>query len=83
MKVISEFFALTYSIRVTEGTIDKISKNPSKKDRFTIISFYQVLTSKGMTTFPWKDKWKKKAPPKASFIVWTTYLKKDSFYRKS
>lgn len=52
LDAIIEFFDLLYSIRMIEVTIDEMNwREPSKKGRFTV-TFHQVLTNPGMTTFP-------------------------------
>jgi hypothetical protein len=44
---------------------------PSSKGAFEVRSYYQVLSSHGPISFPWKGIWRTKAPPRVAFFAWT------------
>ena len=49
---------------------------PARKGIFSVKSFYKALTPESNSHFPWRKIWSHKAPPKASFFVWTASLDK-------
>ncbi|XP_041027656.1 uncharacterized protein LOC121267709 [Juglans microcarpa x Juglans regia] len=71
-----DFFSLLYNI-TTAGPADDIMEwRPSKNGKFSVHSFYDILSAQDRPFFPWKNIWRSKAPPKAAFFVWTAALRK-------
>ena len=69
--VVSRFFELLYSQKVRYGGQDTICWVPLKKK-----SYYQVLSTLVWSTFPYKNIWKVKAPPRVALCVWMATLRK-------
>jgi hypothetical protein len=62
VEVVLSFFEMLYSFKVRQGDVDRIGWSPSKRSKFEVKSFYQVLTSPNGSPFPWKSIWRVKAP---------------------
>ncbi|KAG2707779.1 hypothetical protein I3760_05G162800 [Carya illinoinensis] len=73
---IADFYSFIYSIRVNSQQEDVIWWVPARKDIFSVKTFYKALTPESNSLFPWRKIWRRKAPPKASFFVWTASLGK-------
>jgi hypothetical protein len=55
VEVAVSFFERLYSFKLRQGEEDRIGWNPSKRRKFEVKSFYQVLTSQKESSFPWKS----------------------------
>ena len=55
---------------------DKIWWVSSKKGKFNVRSFYNILAWKEASPFPWKSNWRTKAPSRVAFFTWTAVLEK-------
>jgi hypothetical protein len=75
VKDLASFYSLLYS-HTLGGRADKIWWVPSRKGKFEVRSFYNILTSNVSPTFPWKSIWRMKAPPRVAFFVWSAALGK-------
>jgi hypothetical protein len=53
--VVVSFFERLYSFKLRQGEEDGIGWSPSKRSKFEVKSFYQVLTSQNGLSFPWKS----------------------------
>jgi hypothetical protein len=49
--VVFSFFEMLYSFRVRQGDVDRICWSPSKRRKFEVKSYYQVLTSPNGSPF--------------------------------
>ncbi|KAF5452893.1 hypothetical protein F2P56_021410 [Juglans regia] len=76
MESFVDFYSLLYSIRPNIQQEDGLWWCPARNGVFSVRSFYKVLTQVSEIQFPWKKLWRHKAPPKASFFVWTASLGK-------
>jgi hypothetical protein len=56
--------------------VDKFCWNPSKKELFDVISFFNVFIPHDSTPFPWRCIWWSKAPLKVVFFTWSVTLGK-------
>jgi hypothetical protein len=72
---LASLYSLMYSYNLGGGA-DKIWWVPNKKGKFEVKSFYFILNSFIIFTFPWKSIWRTKAPPRAAFFVWSVALDK-------
>jgi hypothetical protein len=54
------------------GGVDKIWWVPSRKGKFEVRSFYNILISNVSFPFLWKSIWRTKAPLRVAFFVWST-----------
>jgi hypothetical protein len=62
LDVISSFFELLYSCKISHGNVDRICWSPSKKGVFEVKSFYMALSILADEVFPWKIIWHSKVP---------------------
>jgi hypothetical protein len=69
-------FNLLYSFRMSRVYEDRICWTPSKRRMLEVRSFYRVLCPPAGSSFPWKNIWRNKAPPRVAFFIWTTMLGK-------
>jgi hypothetical protein len=76
MDVISSFFELLYSCKISQGNVDRIRWFPSKKGIFEVKSFYKVLSNPTNEVFPWKSIWRCKVPLRVAFFGWNAALGK-------
>ena len=74
LDVISSFFEMLYSCRISQGIVDHIRWSPSKKGLFEVKLFYKALSSQNYEVFPWKSIWLSKVPPQVAFFGWTAAL---------
>jgi hypothetical protein len=58
--------------------MDRIGWSFSKRSKFEVKSFHQVLTSPNVSPFPWKSIWRVKTPLRVAFFVWIVALGKLS-----
>ena len=83
---LESFFALLYSSKVDWNEEDKVLWVATQIGSFEVKSFYSVLSNRGKHSFPWKNIWKVKAPPKIAFYTWTAakgrYLTLDSLWKR-
>jgi hypothetical protein len=70
LDVISTFFELLYSCKLSQGNVDRICWSPSKKGVFEVKTFYKALSNPANETFPWKSIWQTKVLPRVSFFGW-------------
>jgi hypothetical protein len=68
---VASFYRCLYSCKLRGVGEDKLWWVPSRKGIFEVKSFYQVLSSFGSNSFPWKSVWRLKAPPRVAFFAWT------------
>jgi hypothetical protein len=73
--VVFSFFEM-YSFRVKQGDIDRICWSPSKRSKFEVKSYYQMLIGTNRSSFPWKSIWWVKAPLRVAFFVKLAALEK-------
>jgi hypothetical protein len=71
VETLALFYSCLYAYKLREVREDKLWWIPSSKGVFEVSSFYRVLCSHGTTSFPWKDIWRTKTPPRVVFFVWT------------
>jgi hypothetical protein len=76
MDVISSFFELLYSCKISQGNVDHIRWFPSKKGIFEVKSFYKILSNPTNKVFPWKSIWRCKVPLRVAFFGWNAALRK-------
>jgi hypothetical protein len=74
--VISTFFELLYSCKLSQGNVDRIFWAPSKKGVFEVKLFYKALSNPATETFPWKSIWRTKVPSRVAFFGWSAGLGK-------
>ena len=72
---LASFYSFLYSYTLGGGA-DKIWWVPSRKGKFEVRSFYNILISNVSLLFPWKSIWHTKAPPRVAFFVWSAALGK-------
>jgi hypothetical protein len=86
VETLASFYSCLYAYKLREVGEDKLWWIPLSKGVFEVRSFYQVLCSHGTTSFPWKDIWRTKAPPRVAFFVWTATRSKiptiDNLHRR-
>jgi hypothetical protein len=68
MDVISTFFEMLYSWKLSQVNVDQIYWSPSKKGVFEVKSFYKVLSNPTTKMFPWKSIWRTKVPSRVAFF---------------
>jgi hypothetical protein len=68
VEVVVSFFQRLYSFQQRQGEEDRIGWSPSKKSKFEVKSFDQVLTSQNGSSFPWKSIWRVKTPSRVAFF---------------
>jgi hypothetical protein len=64
------------AFRLRHQDEDKRRWVPSKRGKFDIRSFYNVLVPHDNTFLPWKSTWQNKVHLKVSFFAWTATLGK-------
>ena len=72
---LASFCSFLYSYTLG-GRADKIWWVPSRKGKFEVRSFYNILISNVSFPFLWKSIWHTKAPPMVAFFVWSAALVK-------
>jgi hypothetical protein len=71
------FFNVLYSLQVRQGGENSIWWIPSKRQKFEVWSFYQMLSSTPSgSSFAWKTIWRVKVPSRVSFFGQTMALEK-------
>jgi hypothetical protein len=75
-KLVTSFFNLLYSLKLSRGGEDRMCWIPFKRWRFELRSFNRVLSPSIGSPFPWKSIWRNKAPTKVAYFVWTVALGK-------
>jgi hypothetical protein len=76
MDVISPFFELLYSCKISQGNVDRIQWSHSKKGIFKVKSFYKILSNPASEVFLWKSIWRCKVPSRVAFFGWNAALGK-------
>ena len=76
LEVLASFYTLLYSHRMRREGEDKIWWVPSRKGKFDVKSFYNILARKKASHFPWKSIWHTKAPSIVAFFTWMAVLGK-------
>jgi hypothetical protein len=76
MEVISPFFEVLYSCKISQGNVDRIRWSSSKKGLFEVKSFYKILSNSNAEVFPWKSIWRCKVPKRVAFFGWNAALGK-------
>jgi exonuclease III len=76
MEVISPFFEVLYSCKISQGNVDRIRWSSSKKGLFEVKSFYKILSNSHAEVFPWKSIWRCKVPKRVAFFGWNAALGK-------
>ncbi|KAF5453608.1 hypothetical protein F2P56_028501 [Juglans regia] len=68
--VISDFLRRLYELKIVQGSVDSLSWIHERNSRFSVHSYYHVLTCQGVCDFPWKSIWKVKVTNKVAFFCW-------------
>jgi hypothetical protein len=76
MEMISTFFEMLYSCKLSRDNVDRIYWSPTKKCVFEVKSFYKVLSNPATEMFSWKSIWQTKVPSRVAFIGWNAALRK-------
>jgi exonuclease III len=76
MEVISPFFEVLYSCKISQGNVDRIRWSSSKKGLFEVKSFYKILSNSNAEVFPWKSIWRCKVQKRVAFFGWNAALGK-------
>jgi exonuclease III len=76
MDMISTFFEMLYSCKISQGNADRLYWSPSKKGVFEVKSFYKILSNTAIGMFPWKSIWRSKVPSRVAFFGWNAVLGK-------
>ena len=66
--MVSSFFEMLYSCKVSHGNEDRIRWSPSKKVTFEVKLFYKALSIPDYVVFPWKSIWHSDVPPRVAFL---------------
>jgi hypothetical protein len=74
VEMVFAFFNLLYSLRISQGSEDRICWTPFKKKTFEVRSIYHALSPPAGSSSPWKSIWRNKAPPRVAFFVLITAL---------
>jgi hypothetical protein len=74
MDMISTFFEMLYSCKISQGNADRLYWSPSKKGVFEVKSFYKILSNTATEMFPWKSIWRSKVPSRVAFFGWNAVL---------
>jgi hypothetical protein len=74
--VLAFFFTLLYTIRLNRDGEDKLWWSPSRKGKFDVRYFYNILAYKETVHLPWKRIWQTKVPLKVAFFAWVVALGK-------
>ncbi|KAG2720367.1 hypothetical protein I3760_02G032600 [Carya illinoinensis] len=72
----ADFYAILYASKIDQTRDDMLQWTHDSKSRFSVKSYYKILTSLGNITFPWKCIWKAKVPSKVAFFGWLVSLEK-------
>jgi hypothetical protein len=67
--VVHSFFEMLYSLRVRRGDVDRIYWSRSKRRKFEVKSYYQVLTILTGSPFLWKNIVRVEAPSRVMLFV--------------
>ncbi|XP_035539054.1 uncharacterized protein LOC109012013 [Juglans regia] len=67
--VISDFLRRLYELKIVQGSVDSLSWIHERNSRFSVHSYYHVLTCQGVCDFPWKSIWKVKVTNKAGYFL--------------
>jgi hypothetical protein len=70
VETLASFYRCLYSFKFRGHLEDKLWWIPSSKCFFEVSRFYQVLSTPGSISFPWKGIWRTKAPPRVAFFAW-------------
>jgi hypothetical protein len=70
------FFDQLYSIKLKQDGVEQVYGIPSKRGRFEVRTFYNVLIPHDSTPFPWRYIWRSKAHLRVTFLAWSTTLGK-------
>lgn len=62
VELVTEFLNVLYSHRTRQGDADGIWWMPSKRQKFEVRSFYQMLSSSTSSSFQWKTIWVDNVP---------------------
>ena len=65
---------LLYSLSLRGVGDDQIVWRRESQKGFTVKCYYQCLSPPSLRTFPWKNIWKVKVPPRVAFFSWTAAL---------
>jgi hypothetical protein len=76
LDVISSFFEMLYSCKISQRIVDCIRWSPFKKGLFEVKSFYKALSNLANEVFPWKSIWRSKVLSRVAFFGWTASLGK-------
>jgi hypothetical protein len=76
VEMVLSFFKRLYSFKLRQGDEDRKGWSPSKRSKFEVKSFYQVLISPNGSPFSRKSIWRVKDPLQLVFFVWTVALGK-------
>jgi len=76
MEMVLSFFERLYSTSIRQGEGDKLVWNLSTRGYFEVRSYFEVLSRKEGSSFPWKNIWCAKAPTRVAFFVWSAALGK-------
>ena len=71
LESISSSLEVLYSAKIKRYEQDKLCWQPSPSIGFQVKSFYNQISSNGAGSFPWKNIWKAKVPPRVAFFSWT------------
>ncbi|XP_042977702.1 uncharacterized protein LOC122308443 isoform X1 [Carya illinoinensis] len=73
---IAGFFSFLHSVKLGANGRDCMLWKHSGSNKFSVNSFYKVLTAQQHISFPWKSIWKVCVPSKVAFFSWTAALGK-------
>jgi hypothetical protein len=76
VELVTAFFNVLYTLKARQDSEDSIWWIPSKRQKFEVRSFYQMLSTSSSSSFPWKIIWRVNVPLRVSFFVWTSALGK-------
>ncbi|KAF5463697.1 hypothetical protein F2P56_013842 [Juglans regia] len=65
-----------YSSKLVEDREDCMVWIPAGNAKFSVSSYYRILSSHSSCVFPWKSIWKVKVPSKVAFFRWVASLGK-------
>lgn len=69
-ELVSSLLNLLYSLRVRENCEDQMGWIYSRRKKFEVRSFYQILHITAENSFPWKSIQWNKYPSIAAFFIW-------------
>ena len=67
VEVVSRFFGMLYTLKVSREGEDKLCWVPARKKSFEVKSYYKLLSSPTQSSFPWKSIWKANVPSRVAF----------------